>query len=139
MTIDEAWGILLKHDFKRTKNREILLNFFDQADRYVTAMEVRTAVEKDNPGISFDTIYRNLAVFSRLDILDETELNGERLFRMQCATDHHHHHFICTTCGNTKSIPNCPMDDSVAVNLSEYEIDGHKFEIYGRCPKCIKE
>lgn len=136
MSIDEAWSILLKYDYKRTKNREILLQFFGQANRYVTAMEVRMAVEQDNPGISFDTIYRNLAMFSKLGILDETELNGERLYRMQCATDHHHHHFICTTCGGTKSIPICPMD-SVMVNLSEYEIAGHKFEVYGRCPSCI--
>ncbi|WP_153733191.1 Fur family transcriptional regulator [Sporosarcina obsidiansis] len=138
MTMEDAWVILLKHDYKRTKNREILLRFFDQVDRYVTAMDVRNAVEQDNPGISFDTIYRNLAVFSKLGILEETELNGERLFRMQCSSDGHHHHFICTTCGKTKSIPSCPMD-SVTVNLSDYEIKGHKFEIYGRCPMCIEE
>lgn len=136
MSIDEAWDILMKYDYKRTKNREILLRFFDEADRYVTAMEVRVAVERDNPGISFDTIYRNLAIFSKLGILDETELNGERLFRMQCAIDSHHHHFICMTCGSTKSIASCPMDN-VTVNLSGYQIEGHKFEVYGRCPKCI--
>lgn len=135
MSIDEAWDILLKHDYKRTKNREILLRFFDGANRYVTAMEVRVAVERDNPGISFDTIYRNLAMFSKLGILDETELNGERLFRMQCAIDSHHHHFICTSCGSTKPISSCPMDN-VTANLAGYEIEGHKFEVYGRCPKC---
>lgn len=137
MTLEEAWGILLQHGYKRTKNREILLRHFDGEDRYVTAMDVKNAVEEDNPGISFDTIYRNLAVFSKLGILDETELNGEMLFRMQCGEDHHHHHFICTDCGRTKSIPSCPMDQ-ISVNLSDYLIEGHKFEIYGKCPSCME-
>lgn len=133
MTVDEAWEILLQNGYKRTKNRDILLRYFGASGHYATALQIRTAVEEENPGISFDTVYRNLAVFSALGILDETELNGERLFRMQCAD--HHHHFICIVCGKTKAIPNCPMDE-VTVNLSGYEVLGHKFEIYGKCPLC---
>src|SRR5690606_4751475 len=119
--------ILQQHDFKRTKNRETILQFFSDNDRYMTAMEVRTFMERENPGISFDTIYRNLATFSELGILEETELSGERHFRMQCDPGVHHHHFICTACGKTKSISSCPMD-VIQMNLPRYEIEGHKFE-----------
>lgn len=136
MTLDEAWQILLKNQFKRTKNREIILDFFAQHDRFLTAGEVRVFMEIENPGISFDTIYRNLGTFSELGILEETELAGERHFRMQCEPGIHHHHFICTICGVTRSIPDCPMD-VIAVNLPDYEIEAHKFEVYGRCPRCI--
>ena len=110
MTIDEAWRILRRKQFKRTKNREIILDLFSENDRYLTAGDVRNYMESENPGISFDTIYRNLATFTELGILEETELTGERHFRMHCESGVHHHHFICTTCGKTRSIPDCPMD-----------------------------
>ncbi|WP_342511328.1 Fur family transcriptional regulator [Sporosarcina sp. FSL K6-1522] len=136
MTLDEAWRILQDNQFKRTKNRETILHFFSKNDRYLTALEVRNFMEDDNPGISFDTIYRNLSTFSELGILEETDLNGERHFRMQCEPGVHHHHFICTACGKTRSIPHCPME-MITVNLQDYEVEGHKFEIYGKCPRCV--
>lgn len=136
MTLDEAWEVLIQNQFKRTRNREIILEFLLAKDRYVTAMEVRNHMAADNPGVSFDTIYRNLSTFSELGILEETELNGERQFRMQCDHGVHHHHFICTDCGKTKNIPHCPME-TLAVNLPGYEVEGHKFEVYGKCPVCV--
>ncbi|BAQ11383.1 Fur family transcriptional regulator zurr [Bacillus sp. OxB-1] len=136
MTIDEAWRILLEHQYKRTKNRETILQFFSDNNRYMTALELKNSMETDNPGISFDTIYRNLATFTELGILEETELSGERHFRMQCDHGVHHHHFICTACGTTKSIPHCPMEH-ITVNLPNFEVEGHKFEVYGKCPQCL--
>jgi Fur family transcriptional regulator, zinc uptake regulator len=135
MTIDEAWRILGENQLKRTKNREVLLDLFLENDRYLTAGMIKDFMESENPGISFDTIYRNLSTFTELGILEETELSGERHFRMHCDAGVHHHHFICTTCGKTQNIPDCPMD-LIAINLPNYEIKGHKFEIYGKCPLC---
>ena len=96
MTIDEAWRILGENQLKRTKNREVLLDLFLENDRYLTAGKIKDFMEAENPGISFDTIYRNLSSFTELGILEETELSGERHFRMHCDAGVHHHHFICT-------------------------------------------
>jgi Fur family zinc uptake transcriptional regulator len=91
-------------------------------------------MEPNYNGISFDTIYRNLHLFHSVGILESTELNGEKHFRMICA-DHHHHHFICKDCGITKEIHLCPMD-FIESGLSNFSVEGHKFEIYGQCPSC---
>lgn len=135
MDKNTAWEILNDHGLKRTKNREVMVEFFDAHNRYMTASELKTFIEQNNPGISFDTIYRNLTTFTELGILEETELSGERHFRMHCEAGVHHHHFICTVCGLTKSIPQCPMD-FLTVNLPNYQIESHKFEVYGKCPDC---
>ncbi|AUJ23180.1 Fur family transcriptional regulator [Virgibacillus dokdonensis] len=135
MNRQEAVTLLRKKGYKMTGKREDILSFFEKADGYRTAKDLITHLEENYPGISFDTIYRNLHLYHDLGILETTELGGEKHFRMNCA-HHHHHHFICKDCGKTKEIDICPMEE-VEQLLAAYSIEGHKFEIYGRCPGCM--
>ena len=134
MDINEAINHLKKNGYKATKRRKEILEFFENADGYRTAKDLIQHLEPAYEGISFDTIYRNLHLYNEMGILETTELNSEKHFRMNC-THHHHHHFICNECGKTKEIEVCPMDE-VQNMLANYEIEGHKFEIYGLCPGC---
>ncbi|MBM7541474.1 Fur family transcriptional regulator [Amphibacillus cookii] len=134
MNVNEALTILKKAGYKHTDKRAIILEYFDKEDRYRTAKDLLTYMEPHFEGISFDTIYRNLHLFDQLGILESTELNGEKHYQITCAK-HHHHHFICKTCGITKEIHSCPMDN-LSGELDQFIIDDHKFEIYGLCPAC---
>lgn len=135
MNLTTAWKILKDKGFKETSKRNQILELFANDERYLTARDLLDVMQKDYPRMSYDTVYRNLATFVSLGILEETELSGERHFRMQCESDHHHHHFICMDCGKIKEIPICPMD-MLGAALPAYEIANHKFEIYGKCPEC---
>lgn len=136
MNETRAWEILKDHGYKKTDKREQILTMFASTDKYLTARDLLTVFKKDYPGMSFDTIYRNLSTFVDLGILEETELGGERNFRMHCESDHHHHHFICRDCGNVKELSLCPME-LLGERLPGYVVEGHKFEIYGKCPDCL--
>lgn len=135
MNSTKAWEVLKQNGYKKTDKRELILNMFEETEKYLTARDLLDVFKKDFPGMSFDTIYRNLTTFVELGILEETELNGERNFRMHCDTDHHHHHFICMVCNHVKKLSLCPMD-LLGEKLSGYVIENHKFEIYGTCPNC---
>lgn len=136
MNINEAIETVKSKGYKVTDKREQMLEIFAQSNKYLTAREVLEQMQVNYPNLSFDTIYRNLSLFNDLEILESTELAGEKHFRYVCTTvDHHHHHFICLTCGSTKTIEMCPME-FVTGDLKGYFVADHKFEIYGKCPAC---
>jgi len=134
MNIEQALTILKKSGYKYTDKREYILTYFTQEDRYRTAKDLLNYMEKSFEGISLDTIYRNLNLFYELGILEATELDGEKNYRISCV-QHHHHHFICRACGMTQEIDYCPMDQ-LPKELVNFTIEDHKFEIYGLCPVC---
>ncbi|MGP7819070.1 Fur family transcriptional regulator [Niallia sp. 01092] len=137
MNVQQALEILKEKGYKHTGKREEMLELFAHSNKYITAKEVLDRLKHDYPGLSFDTIYRNLSLFAQLNIFEMTELNGEKHFRFTCPHQQHHHHFICLECGKTKEIITCPMEE-LTDNLKGYDVSGHKFEIYGRCPDCIQ-
>ena len=86
--------------------------------------------------MSYNTTYRNLYDFVKIGLLESTEYQNEQLFRISCeGEDHHHHHFICTNCGKTIPLEICPMDH-IQTDLSQVEVQMHRFEVFGLCADC---
>ncbi|HIY57439.1 MAG TPA: transcriptional repressor [Candidatus Tetragenococcus pullicola] len=136
--IKDALELLKKNGLKYTKKREAMITYLAKSDRYVSASELHEYLSDTYPGLSYDTIYRNLHDFSQIDILEETELEGEMKFRFHCSlqgNNFHHHHFICRQCGKTKELTLCPMN-FFQDQLPGCLIEGHRFEIYGLCESC---
>ena len=138
MDLKQALELLKKNGYKYTGKRETMMHIFLEEGRYLTAKEVLDQMQEDFPGLSFDTVYRNLSLFERLGIIEGTEWGGERRYRFHCDRDSHHHHIICTECGRTRAIQLCPMH-SILGEPENFAITGHKFEIYGICSDCDGE
>ena len=116
--IEQSLETLKNNGFKYTKKREALLTYLVKRNRYVSAKEVFDYMNQEFKGVSYD-------------------LNGEMKFRFHCCQGEigHHHHFICTVCGTTKEIHMCPMN-YFEEQLGGCTIEGHRFEIFGRCENC---
>ncbi|WP_080146523.1 Fur family transcriptional regulator [Marinilactibacillus piezotolerans] len=137
MTAFEQAVITLKNNgYKTTGKRQKILELLYNQDKYMTAKEVQNSLKPLFPGISPDTIYRNLNTFVDLSVVEETELNGEKLFRFSCELHgHHHHHFICTECGKTIGLEDCPID-MFSSQLPGCQVTAHRFELFGLCETC---
>src|SRR5699024_8257974 len=105
MDVNKAIDFLKQKGYKYTDKREEMIQIFARQKRYMSAKEVLDLMKEEFPNLSFDTIYRNLSLFSELGIIEETELSGERKYRFQCSdADPHHHHVICLGCGKTRHL-----------------------------------
>ena len=137
MNTNDAIKILKNNGLKYTSKRKDMIDIFVEEDKYVNAKHIQQNMDKDYPGISFDTIYRNLHLFRDLGIIESTELDGEMKFRIACM-NHHHHHFICEKCGDTKVIDFCPIEQ-IKHYLPNVAIHTHKLEVYGICESCQRK
>lgn len=120
---------------KVTPKRIEMFAFLAAEERYVSAKDVLDYMRSKHPTMSFDTVYRNLKSFAEEGLLEATELNGEKAFRVTCGSNHHHHHLICRGCGKTKLLELCPMRYVETLD-PDFEVVDHKFEIYGYCKQC---
>ncbi|OJF90946.1 Fur family transcriptional regulator [Alkalibacterium sp. 20] len=134
---EQAVRTLKQNGYKTTGKRQRILEVLYKTNKYMSAKEVQDRLKKTFPGISPDTIYRNLHMFVELNVVEETELNGEKLFRAMCDVHGHHHHFICTECGKTKELE-CPLE-LFQDQLPGYEVESHRFELFGKCEACLKK
>ncbi|ERG68449.1 MULTISPECIES: Fur family transcriptional regulator [Exiguobacterium] len=126
---------LQSSSLKVTPKRIEMFAFLAAEERYVSAKDVLDYMRAKHPTMSFDTVYRNLKSFAEEGLLEATELNGEKAFRVTCGSNHHHHHLICRGCGKTKLLELCPMRYVETLD-PDFEVVDHKFEIYGYCKQC---
>lgn len=124
---------------KLTRQRQVILDVLEEhRGEHLTAEEIYLAVKTVMPGIGLATVYRNLEMMARLEIIHKTSFD-ERGHRYEfCeAEGHFHHHFICLTCGSILEV----KDDLLHALESEMERKGfvivdHSLKLYGHCPEC---
>ncbi|WP_083248350.1 Fur family transcriptional regulator [Desulfuribacillus stibiiarsenatis] len=135
----EAMLQLKQQGYKPTNRRQAIFNCIHEQKRFMSAKDVYDELQAAFPTLSLDTIYRNLMIFTNVGLLETTEIQGERKYRLLCcAHNSHHHHMICTSCGKTIMIEaECPIE--LIKMPDDFVVTGHKFEIYGCCSDCVPE
>ena len=70
MNTNDAIKVLKENGLKYTDKRKDMLDIFVKEDKYLNAKHIQQQMDKDYPGISFDTVYRNLHLFKDLGIIE---------------------------------------------------------------------
>lgn len=117
-----------------TGQRRSLAELFARSEGYLSPRDVYEYMSSQYPGMSFDTVYRNLRLLAEMGVLEQFYLGEGVKFRARCLS-HHHHHLICMKCQKTYTFDFCPMQ--YMDNLPEsFKVTDHRFEIFGYCPEC---
>lgn len=122
-----------------TKQRRALVAYLDESGRFVPVTQLDRYMRGQYPGLSHDTIYRNVKAFEQLGILESDVENEQAIVKLQCDFQHpHHHHFICTNCHRVQEVKMCPLE-YFEDQLPGAKIASHNFELYGLCAACAQK
>ncbi|MGK5085274.1 transcriptional repressor [Bdellovibrionota bacterium FG-1] len=131
--------ILRSNKMRITPARRLLLQFIlDNKSRQISMEEIQEFLGKQLVGVDRSSIYRNVDVFQKLDILQELNLPtiGKRY---QYVLDRKVHHFyICKACGKANR-----GNEELFNKIESALKDVHGFSkanlsvvFYGLCAKC---
>lgn len=123
-----------KHQRKRSKQRERILEVVRSTKTHPTADSVFHEVRKDIPNISLATVYRNLNLLVESKDINEVPSDGQLHFD---ANRDEHFHFICRSCKGIFDIEETRVSSPNFKLPRGYRVEDVKIDFYGLCPDCI--
>jgi Fur family ferric uptake transcriptional regulator len=83
------------------------------------------------------TVFRTMKLLHDLNIVCRVLLDDGTL-HYRVSTRGHHHHLVCTECGRVEDFSNCDVGALVQelAKATDYDIQTHWLEVYGRCAAC---
>ncbi|HOM01726.1 MAG TPA: transcriptional repressor [Acetivibrio sp.] len=132
--------ILAKIGCKNTKSRKAVVEILQSAENPLSAEDIFFAVKKQGSSVNLSTVYRTLDLMESKSLVNKIVM-GDGKARYELTVDGHRHHLVCTNCHKSVPIDFCPlekMEKDIGMR-NDFDITGHKLEIYGICPKCKKE
>lgn len=132
---------LRENGFKKTKQREAILDKFLASEGHICADELYYALLKKHPHIGYSTVFRTLKLLKEAQLASEVNFTGKRRRFEHKFAHEHHDHFICLSCKKTIEFSNQALEKVQARIMQEmhFEPVRHRFEIWGYCRNCIKE
>ena len=116
-----------------TSSRRRVLDALLAAPAHFTVDDVLQRAD----GVGRATVFRTMKLLQDLNVVCRVMMeDGSLHYRMSARG--HHHHLVCRSCGRVEDFATCDVS-ALVQKLSastEYEIEGHWLEVYGRCQSC---
>ena len=119
---------------RNTRQRAIIREVLEKADRPLGAQEVLTEAQEQMEGLGIATVYRTIKGLVEESWLVPVELPGEPP-RYELAGKDHHHHFHCKDCGKMYELEGC-VENLKKLIPKGFRITGHEVLLYGACAHC---
>lgn len=130
---DAIERLLARRGYRLTSPRRHLLEVMSSLDDRFAAEAVVAAA----PEVGRATVFRTLRLLQDLGVVCQVVLDdGSIAYRL--APEEHHHHLLCVSCGAVEDFSSPALEEVLQqVEASTgYRVEGHRLEVYGRCPRC---
>ncbi|HEY8486685.1 MAG TPA: Fur family transcriptional regulator, partial [Limnochordales bacterium] len=129
-------GALQAAGYRLTTARRAVVEVLHRGG-HKSAPQIVAEVQRSYPGVGRASVYRTLALLSRLGALQGSLLRTAQA-HYAAARRGHHHHFVCNACQQVIELEEC-APASLMEGIERrwgVRIDGHLLEFYGLCPQC---
>jgi Fur family ferric uptake transcriptional regulator len=126
---------LRDHGFSVTKPRLAVFDYLREHDPTLVAELIAAQAGRINQA----SVYRSLALFKRLGIIQDVVVGGRRMIELSDHYDTHHHHISCVRCGMTVTIGSDPIIEQRLNALAKAHgiiPNNHQVEVSGLCADC---
>lgn len=125
---------------KKTKQREEVLYILKKADRPISALDIHLSLTSGGSKVWLSTVYRILETFEQLNIVVKAAVLDNETTLYELNSHEHKHYAVCLSCHNVSPICDCPLESlSDKIEVENFQVTGHKLEIYGYCKDCSKK
>lgn len=130
---------LRRNHFKLTKQRQVVINTIVESQDQLTPAQIFEKAHGVYSEIGLTTIYRTLAILSKLGLVCELHTGGDYP-TYTVGAPQHHHHLICSRCGHVVDFNGHYLGELEArlAKESGFRIDSHILEFTGLCITCQK-
>ncbi len=131
-------AILINKAVKNTKHREAILEILEKSDKPLTAEEIFLMLKSDGGTTCLSTVYRTIEMFDDKGLVLKSNSVSDGKARFELNNMEHKHHVVCVACHKIIVIDECPFSEfeKKLKNKINFDVTGHKFEIYGHCNEC---
>jgi Fur family ferric uptake transcriptional regulator len=120
-----------------TSQRRLILEVLEESAVHLDAETLFVRARARDPEISLATVYRTLAVFKEMGLVEEHAL-GEEHGHFEAARNGPHYHFVCLGCGEVIEF-DAPSMAQVVQEVSEQEgvcVTDVDLRLSGYCARC---
>ena len=130
---------LEKNHLKQTKQREVILQTFLDAQRHVTSEELYQSVRAEHANIGYTTVYRTMKLLVEAGLATERHFD-DGITRYEIEHEHHDH-LVCVKCGKIQEFESDLIERTQAQIAEDhgFEVLRHRHELYGHCAACQEE
>jgi Fur family transcriptional regulator, peroxide stress response regulator len=120
-----------------TRQREVVLQVIQEADRHLTANEVFENAKRLLPTISFATVYNSLRYLKEAGYIAELQFGFSGANRFDAKTTRHDH-ALCTKCGKLVDMDlELPAElVEMAARFSNFKPESLELTLRGTCAEC---
>jgi Fur family ferric uptake transcriptional regulator len=118
----------------------VIARVLEEAEDHLDIDQITERARRTDPSVHRATVYRTIATFKKIGLVDELDLlhiRGDRHY-YEIRTGSEHAHVICTTCGAVVEPPGGTISSARDGFAREtgFDVDYIRVEVGGTCPEC---